>query len=112
MMTIATKINRQEDNTRKFGIKMIPIGKTELQRIMKVKDGVKMVLVMELTRETELLATMLTVMDLKTGLSMEHIILMKKTELTEILKNVIEMKHHIKTKLNMTATRMATKTVM
>ena len=111
-MTIATKINRQADNTRKFGIKMIPTGKTELQRIMMVKDGAKMVLVMELTRETELLTSTLTMMDLKIGLSMVLIILMKKTELTEILKNVIEMKLHIKTKLRRTATTTATKTVM
>jgi len=71
---------------------MILIGKTELQRITKVKDGVKMVLVMELTRETELLTSMLTVMDLKTGLSMEQMIDIetKISRQIDILRKAIE----------------------
>jgi hypothetical protein len=71
---------------------MIPTGKTELQRITKVKDGVKMVLVMELTRETELLTSMLTMMDLKTGLSMEQMIDIetKISRQIDILRKAIE----------------------
>ena len=71
---------------------MIPTGKTELQKIMMVKDGAKMVLVMELTRETELLTSTLIVKDLKTGLLMEQMIDIetKTSRQIDILRKVIE----------------------
>ena len=92
MMVIKAKINRLKDNARKVGIKMIPERKTKLQKTMTVRDGVKMVLVMELTKEMELLTSIKIMMDLKTGLPMKRkIIVETKTNLKiDIFKKVIK----------------------
>jgi hypothetical protein len=79
MMVIKAKINHLKDNARKVGIKMIPERKTKLQKTKTVRDGVKMVLVMELTKEMELLTSIKIMMDLKTGLPMERMIIVETT---------------------------------
>ena len=78
-MVIKAKINHLKDNARKVGIKMIPERKTKLQKTKTVRDGVKMVLVMELTKEMELLTSIKIMMDLKTGLPMERMIIVETT---------------------------------
>jgi len=58
---------------------MIPKGKTELHKATTVKTGVKMVHVMELTKEMELLTSIKIIMDLKTDLLMERMIIVETT---------------------------------
>ena len=112
MMVIKAKINHLKDNARKVGIKMIPERKTKLQKTKTVRDGVKMVLVMELTKEMELMTLNQTILELKMRLSMVHIILTKTIRSTDIIKNMIEMKHLIRTKLYVTTTTIVTESEM
>jgi hypothetical protein len=112
MMAIKAKINHQKNNAREIGIKMIPDGKMELHMTTTVREGVKMGLVMELTKEMELLTLNQTILDLKMRLSMVHIILTKTIRSKDIIKNMIEMKHLIRTKLYVTTTTIVTESEM
>ena len=111
-LALKKKIKIKVEEVSKFWIKMILKGKTELHKTTTVKSGVKMVLVMELTKEMELLTSTKIIMELKMRLSMAHVILMKIIDLIDILKNMIAMKLLIRTKLKKTATTKVTESEM
>jgi hypothetical protein len=91
-LALKKRIKTKVKDARKFWIKTTLIGKTELLKIVTVKERIRMVLVMEPTIETEQLILMLTLMDLKTGLSMERMIIIetKIIRQIDILRKVTE----------------------
>ncbi len=91
-LALKKKIKIKVEEVSKFWIKMILKGKTELHKTTTVKSGVKMVLIMELAKEMELLTSIKIMMDLKTGLPMKRkIIVETKTNLKiDIFKKVIK----------------------